>query len=388
MSENSNVDWSLFKKALKNDLTSGEDVEFDAWLNSSPGNKVYFQKAKAFYSDENNAGLPDETETEKAFQEFKAHSGKRKNLVKPLIGVAASILILSAISILIFNQPKVKIVNPVVQLPIPPGEQKATLTLSNGHKFVMGINDTVREINEVQSLVKVDPAGISYNALKDKLPVTIALNKIEIPHGGEFRVTLSDGTKVWLNSETTMEYPVQFASDFRQVIISGEAFFEVAKNPEKPFIVQTRNMKVEVTGTSFNLSSYTNDQYQVLTLAEGKVRITDIAGMAGQEIDLNPDQQFLFNQEKMTSEIRKVDPSVYSAWTRGSFVFEDEPIEQIFTKLGRWYDISVFYKNEDSKKIKLTGDLPRFENFEIILKLMEEVSHVNFEINGNNIIIK
>ena len=388
MKNENSIDWALFRKALKKELNEVEKAEFHAWLEASPKNREYFRKAENFYNTGKEIDLFSEKETELAFSKFKTHTGRNKITLWRLTGIAASVMILLSVSLLVIYKPSGKVETGVAQTTIPPGEPKATLTLSNGLKVIMEKTDTLREIAENQSVVRVEPSGIVYNTKTRELAASTAVNTLDIPHGGEFRVKLSDGTQVWLNSETRLEYPVEFPAGYREVKLSGEAYFVVATDSLRPFIVHTPTMNIRVLGTSFNFSSYPDDRLQVITLTEGKVKVSDLGGIPGEELELLPDQQLLLNKEKMTSEIRNVDARIYSAWTRGSFIFEDESLEQIFSKLDRWYDIKVFYKNGDARNEKLTGDLPRFESFEIILKMMEEVSSVHFEIKGNTVIVK
>jgi hypothetical protein len=313
---------------------------------------------------------------------------KKRSINLRLIGIAASVVLLLSISAyFIFNSPK-RVDNNYSDVHIAPGGSKASLTLSNGEKIFIGKTDTLMRVDQLQSTIEIDSTGVKYIQKTSVHDESMAMNVLEVPHGGEFFLTLSDGTKVWLNAESRLEYPVKFLLQNREIMLSGEAFIEVAPNPGKPFIVHTSGINVRVLGTGFNLSTYSDEQFQVLTLNHGSVEISGIPGQPETNYQLSPGQQFTLDKSNRKTDIKTVDPQLYSAWIHGSFVFNDETLEQIFTKLQRWYNINVLYQNEAVRNERLTGTLPRFGEFGTILNMINQVSDTEFDIKGNSITVK
>jgi len=390
MRKEKSIAWSLFKKAVNNELSGDESVRFEKWLDASYKNRAYFQKARRFYSESEKEAYDffSEYDPAPAYTRFAEYAQKTGNSWKTVARIAASLLIIASVSVLVFVQPFRN--DPMANqgILIEPGKPKATLTLSNGTKIVMDKIDSTKVLSDLKSLIEIDSSGIKYTGGKDEPAGPPKMNVLEIPHGGEFRLTLSDGSRVWLNSETRLEYPVAFNSATREVFLTGEGYFEVSENPDKPFIVHSGNFSVKVLGTSFNFSSYADDPQHVLTLAAGSVEISDIPGITGKHFRMEPGQQFTLDRESLRTEVIKVDPEIFTAWTKGSFVFDDESLDQIFIKLGRWYDITVFFVNEEARNEKLTGTLPRFGDFGTIMSLMEQVSNARYEIEGNRVVVK
>ena len=231
--------------------------------------------------------------------------------------------------------------------------------------------------------IKVDGETISY--LKE-VPKVIgeAFNTLIIPKGGEYKIVLADGSRVWLNSETEFRYPVHFTGDFRKVYLKGEAYFEVARQETMPFIVETSGgIDVRVLGTRFNVASYENDADVVTTLAEGSVEVyTDEKVMR-----IRPDEQVLVHKSSGVFERRQVDAATYLAWKDGKFIFEDQTLEQIIRQLQRWYQMDVFYSSEAVKQYRFSGDLKKYDDFGKIVEMIEEVAGLQISIKNNCVII-
>ena len=205
-----------------------------------------------------------------------------------------------------------------------------------------------------------------------------------VPRAGEYSLTLSDGTRVWLNSDSEIRYPVAFGKDRRTVFLSGEAYFEVEKDAERPFYVVLHDMEVKVYGTSFNVN--THYQGKILTtLVEGKVGIR--VKSTGAESILQPNQMAEFNREKEEVEVTDVDTYYYTAWRAGEFVFQNETIEEIMDRLCRWYDMEVFYANNDVRGKRFTGVIARFTNVADVLHLIGETATVQFNLKGDVITV-
>jgi transmembrane sensor len=191
------------------------------------------------------------------------------------------------------------------------------------------------------------------------------------------QIKLSDGTKIWLNSGTKLRYPEQFAQDRRSVTIDGEAYFEVAKMPNKPFTVNTADMKVVVLGTSFNLSAYKEDITTSVTLVEGKVTVQDNAGI--RIAQLSPGQMATKNKNEDNLTIQNVKTGFYSAWIAGRIFFDDEPLDQIAVKLERWFNVKIIFADEQLKSHRFTGTILKNKPVDQIMQVLELLSPIRFK---------
>jgi len=323
---------------------------------------------------------------------FKIKTGDLKDkkaiFWKRFRAVAATISLIFVGSLIVDSflnneQPKIS------ELNIQPGMSKATLFLENGK--IYELTETI-DLTIETGETKIVGAGssISYAATQQEKTTSskeLQFNTLQIPRGGEFFLELSDGTKIWINSDSRLTYPVQFIGNERNVELIGEAYFEVAPDASKPFIVTSGVQQIEVLGTSFNLTSYEDDNEIITTLVEGKVSIGRSYGEKG-EILLLPNEQS--TMEKRNGEIvtRQVDVSEAIAWKSGKFYFQNESMSNIMKVLSRWYDINVFFDNSKISRLLFTGGFKRYENFEQVKSIIESTEELTFSIKGDIVIIK
>ena len=262
---------------------------------------------------------------------------------------------------------------------------KAELILSTGERVVLnqqrvsieGVNETGIQNDSV--------TGLNYTTAKVQ-GEELVYNTMRIPVGGFYQLALSDGSKVWLNSMTELRFPVAFPAEERKVYLTGEAYFEVAPDSKHPFIVVTEEgMEVKVYGTEFNMSTYQHGVVQTV-LVSGKVGIR--VNATGKEVMLAPKQMAEYSEKTGMVRVEEADPYRYIAWKDGEFVFERETIEEIMERLGRWYDVKVFYENESLKQKRFTGVISRYENIEQVLRLIEGPATLRFEVKGNVVTVK
>lgn len=262
---------------------------------------------------------------------------------------------------------------------------KAELILSTGERVVLnqqrvsieGVNETGIQNDSV--------TGLNYTTAKVQ-GEELVYNTMRIPVGGFYQLALSDGSKVWLNSMTELRFPVAFTGEERKVYLTGEAYFEVAPDSKHPFIVVTEEgMEVKVYGTEFNMSTYQHGVVQTV-LVSGKVGIR--VNATGKEVMLAPKQMAEYSEKTGMVRVEEADPYRYIAWKDGEFVFERETIEEIMERLGRWYDVKVFYENESLKQKRFTGVISRYENIEQVFRLIEGPATLRFEVKGNVVTVK
>ncbi|OFY41778.1 MAG: hypothetical protein A2X18_10685 [Bacteroidetes bacterium GWF2_40_14] len=365
-------------------ITPGEQAILEDWLNESPEHRELFEQICDKVRVEKRMTDYSQMDWEKDYQQF-IIKYKRKTVLHPyrrLLKYAAMFILPMAIAAsFLFNHFTKEI--PV----IPPGISQATLILADG-KTIELKQDSTYVINKSDGSILTNDNGLlSYNKTSDLTSTKkISYNQIFVPRNGEYRLTLEDGTRIWINSETNIQYPVSFNGGKRTVRLQGEAYFEVAHNPDKPFIVELDNAKIKVLGTSFNIKAYKEDLSLTTTLAEGKVSFSSKSGE--ENLVLNPGEQFELDKTSGEVTKRDVDVSIYTSWKEGRFAFRNLRVEDIFKTLSRWYDVEVVYETDAIKEKKFTGDLKRYDDFNKILEIMESSELIKFDIRDNKVIIK
>ena len=303
------------------------------------------------------------------------------------IAFAASIILLVGISLFnqfYFNE------TIIIRDPIVIGTDKAVLTLENGDQVILEKGQKFQN-----KTVNSDGKELSYS-IKNRSSSNfknekIASNFLTIPRGGQFSLNLEDGTKVLLNSDSKIKYPVKFIKGKkRQVeLLYGEAFFEVSSsknNNGSEFIVSTKTQKINVLGTKFNIKAYSEDDIITTTLVEGKVKVEN----GENQILLFPNQQSKVDSNSTVINVSDVDVSQQISWINGLFSFNDTSLEDIMHTLSRWYDLEFIFKSANQKGFIFSGILERTKSIEDILFIIEKTSssnEINFEINNKTIII-
>lgn len=259
-----------------------------------------------------------------------------------------------------------------------PGRSRAILILGNGEKI--NLTDSLHfELIDQTTKITVQGDQIFYPVGNDS--VNHSVNKIMVPRGGEYKLTLSDGTRVWLNAETKLTYPVNFDTDHREVEVIGEAYFEVAKDKYHPFIVKMEGMEVKVLGTSFNVKAYPNETKQT-TLVEGMVQVS----ASGRMFEIRPGEQVCVEENGVA--VRQVEALTFVAWKDRRFSFTDELLEDVVKKLERWYDVHFFIQNDILREIRFTGNLPKYENMDQVLKMLELTTSIRFVQKGRTVVVE
>lgn len=385
---NQNIDFEIIWKKIHDQTNEEEDQLLARWLSESSTHRKYYEDAVRYYNNGTQfAHTP--AELKKALNKIHRKTSGYNPYINPqiftIVAVAASILALVYFQ---FFQPEKTMEQPQTEQlaqSIVPGSNKAVLVLADGSEHDLSQKDN-SVIDEDGSEIRNTGNKLEYSS-KNAQATEIKYNTLKIPRGGEYFLVLADGTKVWLNSETTLRFPVQFASDVRMVELTGEAFFEVTKNEKVPFIVSSNNQQVKVLGTQFNISSYPEDHSTVTTLVEGSVEVS-LQGNPAEKTMLKPNEQsYLLNSENVIQK-RNVDVSQYVAWKEGRFVFQNQTLENIMKTLSKWYDVQVVFANENSRNLKFTGNLERYSDFSNILGKIERTNEVEFEIKDKLITIK
>ena len=267
---------------------------------------------------------------------------------------------------------------------IKPGSLRASLILNDGQEIMLDKRLSLME-SDSSVVLSNEKGELSYRNVRERAGES-SVNTLRVPCGGEYQLMLADGTRVRVNSESELVFPTCFNSDRREVFLKGEAYFQVAPDSDKPFYVRVNDYIVKVTGTSFNVTSYTDDPCTMTTLVEGKVSV--YGNDSTWNCDLTPGHMLKFDKgtARVTSE--ECDPRIYTSWIDGEFKFRDMRLEDIMKKLNRWYDFEVAYEEEELKDLRFSGAAEKYNPVEFLLKMIEEVTKVRFDIEGKRIMVK
>jgi ferric-dicitrate binding protein FerR (iron transport regulator) len=380
------IDFEIIWKKINHTLTENEETILSQWLNENPSHQQYLDNAIRYYQQGSSTTI-DEAETEKVWKAIKNKKLKhRHHKSKWIISLtAAAALILFLVTYLL---PPTKISTGPLAINkaelIKPGSRQATLILDDGsvHDLTTSkhlvINEGGAEIKSEGTKLEYTDKGIATNEIR--------YNTLSIPRGGEFFLQLADGTKVWLNSETILRYPVQFTGTERRVELTGEAFFEVAKNEKIPFLVESGEQVIKVLGTEFNISSYKENQLIYTTLIKGRIEVF-IKNKPDIKQILTPNEQSSVNKSDALISKREVDPYQYTAWKEGRFVFLDQNLGDIMKTLSKWYNVDVVFAKDELRGIRFTGNLERYSDFGKVLSKIGKTNEVKFNIENRLITI-
>ncbi len=268
---------------------------------------------------------------------------------------------------------------------LPPGSDKAVLTLSDGSIIILDDASAGHiAMQEKVKVSKIDDGILVYQP--NELSTALVYNSISTPKGGKFSITLSDGSRVWLNAASSLRFPVNFVGKERRVELTGEGYFEIAKDKSKPFIVDVAGKEeVEVLGTHFNINAYNDESSINTTLLEGSIKVKT-AGSAQSKL-LSPGQQFMLFSEGKNKVHSDVDLDETIAWKNDKFDFgESTDLENVMRQIARWYDVEVEYAGNVSG-IHLSGSISRNVDASKVFQMLELTGVAQFRISGKKVIV-
>lgn len=384
------IDFEIIWKKIHGTLTEEEEEALERWLKANDKHQRYFEKVQRFYAQGSDFDkIP--VNTQAAWQKVMGRAGsaqqKKSNKSFAYAASIAACIMLLLVTYFVIKpfepEPPAKVSQSVQT--IAPGRNKAILLMDDGTAYNLSSGQNL-DVEEGGTQISSQGTSLQYKESKESA-AEVKYNTLVIPQGGQFSLTLADGTEVWLNAGTTLRYPTSFIGKERKVELTGEAYFEVTKNAEMPFRVLSGEQVVEVLGTSFNIASYQEDASIYTTLVEGKVSVF-LEKTPQVRKTLLPEQQSVF--VKGTDKINKrvVDVEQYIGWKDGWFYFKDESLESIMQTLSRWYDVEVRFKNEEAKKLQFTGKIKRYEDLKDVLNLLEKTNEVTFKIDRRYITVE
>ena len=375
----------LLQKYFSGTIMPDEQRLLDSWMKEKEEHKQLFDRLRKDTRFAEEYGIFREVDTTRAWETFRVKNGlgrqRRMTTWIKYVAVIALPLLVAGVWLLYPRGGEQSI--PVAQnTKIVKREVSPVLEVVGGGKVILEkekdkMIEAGRGVDVQQSsgmLVYSDSVVSEY----------VDTNVLRIPKGGEFKLQLADGTRVYLNSATDLRYPVAFTGPERRVYLKGEAYFEVAKDVEHPFIVVTDDVQVRVYGTSFNVNTLGADGVRTV-LVEGKV------GIRGQDLDreyvLKPNELAFYDRNSRDMKIETVDPDLYTLWRKGIFVFERETLENIMNTLSLWYDMEVFFQSESAKQLHFSGHMKRYEQIEDILHAITDATGVVFTINDRTVCV-
>ena len=362
------------------------------FVDDNPGKKPAVDNAvKLLKSVQFKEEFPTDEKVENFFQKALVQINLDKSPVRVIPmnrwWAAASILLLLSVGTYFFTTKKSEkdipsIAQTKLNNEIAPGGNKATLTLSDGSNIILDSVQNGLLSNQGNAQVsKTDNGKLVYENKTGEV-VAVQYNTISTPRGGQYQLTLADGSQVWLNAESSITFPTSFSGNQRQVKITGEAYFEIAHDADKPFHVNVNEMDVKVIGTHFNVNAYKDEAEIKTTLLEGSVQVT----YNEQAKIISPRQQLILNNKsgKMVVE-KNINIDEIMAWKNGKFYFNEANIQLIMKQVSRWYNVDVEYKGEVNKLFE--GTISRQVSVEDIFKILSATGGVHFAIEGRKIIV-
>jgi len=393
----------LLYKHIREELSAGESIQLQNWVNESEENRKFFEKATDVKGLLNNARIKNDNlqkvDIDQAWQELKElgwelpveHKTTNISFSWFKYAVAAAIILLIA-GFWLFaprksqrtpaESPAIATVNDA-----PPGQFKAQLTLNDGTIMILDSNAEGKTVQQGSIAVKNKDGKLVYEP-KGKQNEAL-YNTLTTGKGETYATLLSDGTKIWLNSQSSVRYPVSFTGEVRKVEITGEAYFEVStlattSGRKRPFIVNASGLEVEVLGTHFNVNSYNNEAAIKTTLLEGKVKVRSSAS-SSQTILLPGEQAKANRQTQKLDKTKEVDVDAEVAWRYGYFQLQGADLPTFMRQLERWYDVQTIYEGKTPQHTFL-GKIPRKMNLSQVLDLLQ-AQEIHFRIEGKKIIV-
>ena len=367
----------LLALAFQNELSENERKELDVLFQRFPEYQDLAEKLQFSYERIDELELAGMIQVEKEWKKLQKKNKRlrgqgRKMVFLVVAGMAAVLLLAIGMLFLFRSFPEVE----VSSIACKQEPKKVTLEYANGKTLVLDVN----------SLVMNDKGKITDHVVaKENMAVAegLRLNRLSVPKGGDFSLTLADGTVIRLNADSRLQYPSEFSGDSRIVYLEGEAFFNVAKDKTKPFIVKTSFGDVRVLGTAFGISAYASEPESYTTLVRGKVSV-EREGIKPVVI-LPGEQVVTFKDGKMIKQ--EVDVEEFVGWKDGIYVFKEKSLGEIMKTLERWYNISVDFQDKSLVDLPFTGNLKRYDDINVFFDALTRTGDMKYRVEGNQVIL-
>ena len=366
-------------------LSEPEKKELDNWLAQSEKHRIYFQK---WCDDERQNELLSKIgcyDPGEGWQQVVRKRNMRRNRRWWLVAAASVAILFGGLAVYRYSKIPVSLPLASEETSIYPGKRMARLITPSGEAVLL---DTLRQ-TEIQQMKLHNDQGrvVIQAACGDANGDQPVYHCLEVPRGGEFSFLLPDSTTVFLNAESRLRFPDRFVPGSERIVyLSGEAYFDVKRDPRSPFLVCLEHSAVKVTGTSFNVKAYPDDTNEATTLISGTVSMG--IGTTEQWIVLKPGEQGYYDATRKTLSQQTVDVNYYTAWKDGVFAFYRQPLEEVMKTLGCWYLFDTHYQNEALKSILYTGKINRHASIREVLHTFELMDELTFDIKGKEVIVR
>ena len=377
------ITWELIAKSFRDELRPEEEQQLKEWLHSSPQHERFYRQAMQGGNTDPLVGLPESVlETKRTELLQRIRGGQKHHRTRHLIqylSYAASILLIIMVGTWLW----VKRGDEGAKVPkttTMARNENIQLRLSDGRTINLSADKegTIQEQNGAEILQ--EKGKLAYRQDSSQHKKEIQYNELSVPTGGECQLVLEDGTKLWINSNTQVKYPVSFPDNKREIIVSGEIYLEVVKDG-RPFLVNTGAGQVRVLGTSFGVQAYGEEV--LTTLVSGRVRFTN---KAGHKTELKAGEQAVATANGEVTK-REVRVEEYVGWKDGFFVFRQRSLGEIATQLEKWYDVQILFANDDLPKLLFTGYLKRYDDIDVFFDALKRTGLINYHIEGNHILV-
>lgn len=373
------------KAYLDETMTPEEEVEFQRWLDTSVANRVLLDRIRDERILLNKIRFAERNDKGKGWDNIQKKIRKSPGIFIRFMRYVAVLVTIMLIGVAVYQvvDCRKEDDNGLLARKQPmsmKGGYRAYLELVTGERLVLDSTSNVTTRIE-GAVIKAENKGtvIVDEQKTDSVTESVEYNRLVIPRGGEYKIVLADGSQVWINSQSVLEFPACFVGKERRVRLQGEAYFEVSKNVERPFIVDMGNKEIRVLGTSFNVNDY--DGKFVTTLVSGKVQVfvndKDYVLTSSMQVRVEGDDVF----------VEEVDVREFTAWKDGLFVFKKQKLREVMDILSRWYDVDVFYQNLELQNLHFTGTIQRHSEISGMLKFLEKTDIVKFTLNGKTLIV-
>lgn len=362
-------------------INKGDFRRLREWVMESPEHQKIFEDCIRIYRESRELGFMIQMEPRASWEMLERKLKKRSRRKVMGFVAAASILFGGIIGgWLVWSSYSVKEVMPVAS--VVPGKATVMLLMADNKRVCLKNHEVLGLVEKDGTELRKDTTnGLVYKA-GDRVAESVS-HTIKVPVGGEFDLTLADGTRIWLNSDTELRFPTRFSGSAREVFVTGEAFFSVEKDSEHPFIVHTDGIQIRVTGTEFNLSAYPGER-MTTTLVRGKVEVTD----GRNRVDLQPGEQAVWSGRVKSMEVKNVDVALYLSWMKGVFEFENMSLLEITNQLSRWYGVIFEFEDACCAERYFTGGIKKYVPLSQSLDILEKTTNVVFKIKDNVILVK
>lgn len=361
-------------------LSDEEKAIFDDWMLNPENRKTFFELQHIRWAI-HAIGISTKIDQTKSWEQLNKRLTHRRKTIpfRSYAAIAAIVIVCLGISFRLFTgryetQPD----SVAVSRQTVPDQQQAVLTLSTGRQIILSGHLAPLTEKNGTTIHSTDKQLI-YNTTDTTSAVVY--NTITVPRGGEYKLALSDGSAVWINSESEITYPANFGRDKREVLLKGEAFFEVQKDTTRPFIVQTNQFAIRVTGTRFNIRNYPRENASA-TLTQGSIQLEENNRITR----LLPGQQASLIEGKV--QVKEIDTEEAIAWRHGTFCFKQRRLESLLDEIARWYDIEIIYQDETTRNYHFTAWFRRSTPIRELIGILEKTQQIKLELKEKTLIVK